>query len=274
MKRAIVLLAGLLAGCSFGEWGRDFGTGTIEGLGSKADSLGARVVAGAADTLTAAGTRRRLDSLINDLGLALSRQAGNARDTLLGAYTRGLILALKDSLLGAGSRKEVAALRNELLGAGTEQQLSRLRDALVGDTTLLRAAALRNDLLGPATGAAVQALVDSAMSSLIRRYRNDLAPELQSELSFLQRNAAGLIGLVAALALAVIAFVWWQKRKYRELVALLANSIHEIPDQKSYDDLTRSVQRRAQERGYEPLLRKTLAAQGLDAPWRPAGAGR
>jgi len=56
--------------------------------------------------------------------------------------------------------------------------------------------------------------------------------------------------------------------------AFPANSMHEIPDQKSYDDQTRNVQRKGQERGYEPLLRKTLASHGLDAPWRPAGAGQ
>ena len=69
--------------------------------------------------------------------------------------------------------------------------------------------------------------------------------------------------MVAGLSVGIIGFVWWQKGRYRKLAALLTYQIHEIPDQGMYDHLTHGVQKKAQEAGAEPLLRKVLTDQGL-----------
>jgi hypothetical protein len=110
------------------------------------------------------------------------------------------------------------------------------------------------------------------MMGLIRRYRQDLRPELDAQRSFVERNATWFLLMVAGLSVGVIAFVWWQKARYRKLTALLTYQIHEIPDQGMYDHLTREVQKKAQEAGAEPLLRKVLTRQGLlgSAAWRPS----
>jgi hypothetical protein len=264
-----VLLALILGGCSFGQWGKDLGGGLTQGAAEHVDSLGSKFVGGAVDTLTAAATQERLNLLIERLGNSLARQAAQTRDTLLGEYSVRLIARLRQDLLGAGTKADLGAIRDEVIGIRTRQMIGGLRDELLGDQTIMRASSLRDNLLGQSTQIAVQAIVDSAMISLVRRYNKDLAPELQSQFTFLQRNATQLLILIAVLAVGVIAFVWWQKTKYRRLLALLANQIHNIPDKNSYDQLTRGVQLKAQESGTEPLLRKVLADQGLlgSAAW-------
>jgi len=270
----VVLVASLLTGCAFEEWGSDLGSGLASGVNKKADSLAYKIIGTAVDTLTRTGSREKLRALADELGNELVRDVAASRDTLLGVYTREWIARLRRDMLGEGTRREVGALRDELLGARTNVLVAALRNSLLGDSTRTQAGALRDSLLGPATRSAVQVLVDSAMSSFARRFRQNVVPELNTQLSFIQRNASELVLLVAALAIGIIAFVWWQKRRYRQLLALLACQIHEIPDQEAYDNLTRGVQKKAEETGYEPLLRKVLAEQGVleSESWRPRRA--
>lgn len=268
MRRAgaIVLAAALMlvgASCSFKEWGKDFGGGLMDGIGEKSDTVAGKTAGGALDTLISAKTRRALDSMITDLGTSLAKQAALTRDSLLGEYTRNWMLQLKHDLLGASTKADLASIRDELLGARTRLMLSGLRSEVLGDTTLDRIGRIRDDLLGPKTNAAISVIVDSAMTSLVARYRQDLKPVLEGQVGFIQQHASGLLVLVAALAAGIIGLVWYEKQKYAKMLKVLTFQIHEIPDQGSYDDLTRRIQRQAQENGIEPALRKLLTEQGV-----------
>ena len=261
-----------LCGCSFTEIGKDLGGGLAEGAATKADSVGRHLVAGAVDTLSARETREKLNSVIDELGQALAKQAKTTRDTLLGEYTRVWMKQLKHDLLGAETEAQVGALRDQVLGLRTRIMLGEMRDELLGDSTRGKVGALRDELLGSGTRTAVQAIVDSAMAGLVRRYRQDLRPELDAQRSFFERNATWFLLMVAGLSVGIIGFVWWQKGRYRKLAAVLTYQIHEIPDQGVYDTFTHGVQKKAQEAGAEPLLRKMLTDQGLlgSAAWRPS----
>jgi hypothetical protein len=261
-----------LYSCSFKEIGKDLGGGLAEGAATKADSIGKHLVAGAVDTLSAQETREKLNTVIDELGEALAKQAMATRDTLLGEYTRVWIKQLKQDLLGAETVAQVGALRDQVLGLRTRIMLGEMRDELLGDSTKGKVGALRDELLGPATRTALQAIVDSAMAGLVRRYRQDLRPELDAQRTFFERNAIWFLLMVAGLSVGIIGFVWWQKGRYRKLAAILTYQIHEIPDQGAYDRLTRGVQKKAQEAGAEPLLRKVLTDQGLlgAAAWHPS----
>lgn len=235
-----------------------------------AAKLGSGLVVGLRDSLTGEKTRqdlaRLLDSLVTTVGSSARREAPHLVDSLLGEY-----LQTRLHEIGGVARTELTATRNELLGAQTRVLLSELRDSLLGNGTVSRAGALRDELLGPATNTALRSIVDSAMASLVNRYKQDLAPALRGDFDLFKDYGKELLITLGVIALVIVGYWWLQARKYQRTVAVLAQQIHEVPDQGIYDDLTSRIQRRAQEEGLEPTLRKTLAAHGLlgAEKWRP-----
>jgi len=252
-----------LSGCAnFKEAGSDLGTGLSEGVKVNADTIGSRlgagVVSGARDTLTSAETQRRLGELVDRLGESLARQATASRDTLLGEYTRAWIEGLKNSLLGAHTKDQLGLLRDELLGART--------NAFLKDSLRIALAGLRNEVLSSATQAALDSIIDRTMATLSRSYRDRMQPVLHEEEGFLSRNITGILvaagGIVAAV-IVIAVLVQLKRKKERNILDLLTYQIHEIPDQKVYDELTTRIQRRAQELGLEPRLRELLKKRGI-----------
>ena len=69
-----------------------------------------------------------------------------------------------------------------------------------------------------------------------------------------------ILGLVA---LGIIAFTWYQRRKYLRISSLISAQIFEMPNQESYDELTLRIKKNAMEAGLEPSLRKILDTNGL-----------
>ena len=252
-----------MCACSFHQWGKDLGSGLMDGVGEKSDTVAGKTAGGALDTLISEKTREGLNRMIDEMGATLARQAALARDTLLSEKTRLFVQQLKQELLGKETQQDLAVMRNELLGMRTKLLLAQMRDELLGDSTTAQAGRLRDELLGSATRSAVQTLVDSAMMSIVARYRSDLKPELEGGFDFIQKHATKLLIAIAALATGIIAFVLYQKRKFQKLSSVMAFQIHEIPNQNAYDDLTKRIQRKAQETGVEPDLRKVLKEQGL-----------
>jgi hypothetical protein len=260
---AWTLLAVLLGGCaSLRNAGNDLGSGLGEGISADADSigihLGAGVVLGARDTLTSAMTQKRLADMIDLLGAALARQATTTRDTLLGEYTRAWIDHLRTTLLGAQTRDDLGALRDELLGHKTT--------AFLQDSLRRTVAVLRSELLGTATRSALDSIINESLSTLSLAYREKMQPLLRSEESFLQRNITAILfsagGIVAATML-VAAYLQWRKTRDRRILSLLTYQIHEIPDQKAYDELVTRIRRKAQEEGLEPGLAEMLRERGI-----------
>jgi hypothetical protein len=260
------------SGCSWERLGRDLGKGLAGGVQEKADTIGGTLVRGVRDTLTAPETRQELETLIDELGRTLAEQARATRDTLLGDASRAWVEKMRDSLLGARTRRELAELRTELIGTKTKVLLAALRTEILGDSSRTLLAALRNELLGPETKAALAAVIDTAMVRLAVRFRTDVKPLLEQELSFIQKNASTLLILLAVLCCGVIAFIYRKKASLSDLVQTLTYQIHLIPDQGSYDELVERIQRSVQEKGQEPLLRKLLGSQGIlgKEAWRPA----
>ena len=256
----------IVCGCSFNQWGRDLGSGLMEGVNSKADSVSGRFVAGGLDTLAAATTRARLDSMINHLGETLSKQVAATRDTLLGDYTRLWVQRLRHDLMGEATQQQLGQIRDELLGARTRLLIGHLRDELLGDSTRDKAVLLRNELLGAATRSAVDSLIHGAIATLSEEYRNKMQPLVHGEESFVKRNATELLwtaGGVIALLLGVVGLVFVRNKKNRTLLQLLTYQIHEIPDQQLHDELTHRIRRKAQESAVEPALRDILMKQGI-----------
>jgi hypothetical protein len=267
-----IALSLLVSACSWQQWGKDLGSGLMGELVESADTVGSNLVRGVRDTLTGPETTRALDTLLDTLGTTLAVQAAGVRDSLVGVHTMQRLQALRDSLLGARMQAQMAALREEILGLRTRELLGSLRTELLGDSSRMLVDALRGELLGEKTTAELVALIDKAMYQLALRFRTDVRPELEKELTFIQKNSILLMVLLGALGCGVVAFIFWQKRRLVRLVQTLTFQIHEIPDQRSYDELVHRIQRNAQQAKLEPFLRKILREQGIlgGEAWHPA----
>ncbi|MGA9121080.1 MAG: hypothetical protein WB699_17075 [Bacteroidota bacterium] len=253
----------LLAGCAvFKNAGSDLGAGLSDGVKSNADTIGTKlgsgVVQGARDTLTSEETRKRLTALVDQVGATLARQAAASRDTLLGEYTRAWIDNLKQSLLGAQTKEQLGAIRDELLGPKTT--------AFLGDSLRIAVAGLRNELLGATTQSALDSIISRSLTTLSQTYRDKMQPLVRGEESFVQRNITAILwtagGLVAGI-LVLGAWVQAKRRKERGILDLLTYQIHEIPEQKAYDELVTRIRRKAQELGLEPRLQELLRERGI-----------
>ena len=253
----------LLAGCAvFKNAGSDLGAGLSDGVKSNADTIGTKlgsgVVQGARDTLTSEETRKRLTALVDQVGATLARQAAASRDTLLGEYTRAWIDNLKQSLLGAQTKEQLGAIRDELLGPKTT--------AFLADSLRIAVAGLRNELLGATTQSALDSIISRSLTTLSQTYRDKMQPLVRGEESFVQRNITAILwtagGLVAGI-LVLGAWVQAKRRKERGILDLLTYQIHEIPEQKAYDELVTRIRRKAQELGLEPRLQELLRERGI-----------
>jgi hypothetical protein len=288
IKSIIAPLIIFLSGCSaFRSVGDNLGEGLMEQLKQNADTIGFELVKGVRESFTSEKSQKELsaliDSLIFHLGYSTNVQVRSLRDSLLNEYVnrwiRGVIEDaigdstrlklgfLRDEVLGDRTLKLLMNMRNELLGYRTRQLTTSIiadfRNELLNDTTLRRLGAVRDVLLGPETNAAISSIVDSAMVSLVRRYRTDLSPELESDLSFIQRNVIWILVAAGIVAIVVIWVFWQKKQKYLKLTRMLTYQIYDIPQKDIKESLKEKIRSNALQIGLEADLREELAAQGI-----------
>jgi hypothetical protein len=255
--------------------GRNAGEGVMEAVtegGAQASkSVMGGVGSGLRDSVLNAETQAALDSLVLTVMQRLNEQTVSLRDSVLGEEMRELIAGIVYAAAGDTTRLYLARLREELLGEQTRRLIAELRNEMLSDSTVEGIGRIRDELLGPKTQSAVQAIVDSAMTGIIRRYVEDLKPELREEIGFIQKNATYLLVAGGIVVIVIVRVVWHQKQKYRKTLNVLTYQIHEIPDQKTYDELTARIRKKAQETGVERDLRKILEEQGIlgSESWSP-----
>jgi hypothetical protein len=256
----------LMFGCSPKEIGRDLVSGGLEvvreqqdRLAAAASKLGGGVVAGAIDSLTEERQRKRLQGFTDSLVLSLGNRATEAATQLVDSV--GFHARRQVNAIGRDAERAVDRLLDSAVGAKTGERLG----ALLAHPDVLKAlGTVRDTLLGTGTQVKVQGIVDSAMTSFIRRYRDDISPMLRSDLGFIQKNATELLALIALLAFGIIAYVWRQKQLYRRSLTVLTHQIHEIPDQKAYDELTKRINSASIQQGIEKRLRTILHDEGIN----------
>ncbi len=257
-----------LSGCvNFKEIGSDLGeglSGSLEGKDSLFASIGGNITKGAADSVINERISRNislmLDSVVTNFSAVSKRELSFLIDSLLGEY-----VALRLQNAGRSFEQELANLPDDLLGARTSLLVRNLRDDLIGDTTALRLAVLRNELLGAQTSGLVDSLIASALSTVLFKYQ-DSRTMLREDLNFVQRNATSILitaGIVIAALIIIAGIIFFKKRKLEKVTEVLSMQIHNIPDQKLYDELTSRIQQKAKENKVEPQLREILAEQGI-----------
>jgi hypothetical protein len=254
---------------------RSVGRGAFDAV----DERGRHTVSG---LMTAAGsalrdsvlderTQRRLDALVVSALDGASARAEALRDSLLGPKLVRRVRQLKDSVLDDSSRAYLTNLRNDLIGSPTRALVGSLRDEVLGPHSLTQLQAWRADLLGAKSTDYLVTLLDSVSTRVWSNYVKNIRPGVRGEVGFVQAQAAKLLWGVGMVALAVVVLVYWQRLKYERVLRLVTYQIHEIPDQATYDELTRRIQKRAQETGIEPQLRQVLNKQGVlgNQGWHP-----
>jgi hypothetical protein len=286
MKLLIIfpILLCLLAGCSMEKLGKQAGTG----VASTTDSIGHGLTKGVVDELTSADSRvkitRLLDSIVNSVAQNLTTKTLALRDSVV---TKKIILwvdSLVEAATGNKSQLNLKDIQYELIGktkldlADMSKMVTNLIDQILSNNTKGKIAGLRDELLGPKTNLAitriadtlVSHIVDSALAKLSTGYRKEIDPLVTGDIETVKRNAAMLIGLVGAIAIAIIVLVWINRLKYLRLTALLTKHINDIPDQDIYNQVTGRIHEDAITTGLEKSLRGVLSDNGLlgNASWQ------
>lgn len=287
----LALISTTFLSCS--KWGENL----AEGVGNKAPAIAENLVHGLREGLADDTLRHELKTLIAgvltavDDSLNESVLPGINVDTLVDNVFNSLITNLEDErlvraldsiLLHTGVSVTMAvdsilialtsdanqARINSFLGNIIDEVVAtRLRRSLTGilDSVLTRrgAADLRNNLLNDSTTLAIQTLVDSVMVTVARRLESDINPQVERPLNFIKKQAEMLLILLAVLAAAIVAFIWRQRRRYLRLAKMLTHQIHEIPDQRAYDELTSRISQVAKSNDIEKYLRELLKEDGI-----------
>lgn len=208
-----------------------------------------RIVFSATDSVKYQALLRALGETLNE---AINKK-------ILGPQTEARLKQLRDGILTEWLPRLERELRDNLLGDRTRLQLAALRNELLGDSTRLLVGRLRGELTGEASTRELAALLDAALSPTIEK----LDRSVNQNLKVTQKYANEIIMALLLAACIIIAWVWYQRRKYLNLVKLLTVQINDIPDRQYYDELTHRIQKEAIKTDMEPVLREVLKEQGL-----------
>jgi len=160
------------------------------------------------------------------------------------------------------TRKDVLVMRDgfsqllaEVLSNNTKNKLGAMRDELLGAKT---SAALTKII-----DTAVTHIVDSALHKVSEGFRTEINPQITKDISFVGKNATWLLITLGVIAAVIIFLVWQNRKKYLQMVAIIAKQVHDIPDKQIYDLVTARIKQNSVASGLEPDLRKLLSKNGL-----------
>ena len=166
---------------------------------------------------------------------------------VLDAWVKKLTHTLNDSTKNLLANTVQAALAS----MGTDASKRKMDSALA-------------NLLDDKAKAQVSAFLAAALTPALDTAKNRLHGELTEDLPFVKKQAVWLLVAIGLIAMAIIGLVWYQKRRYARLVAVLTYHINGIASSTAYDDLTRGISKQTTAEILEPLLRKTLKRQGIN----------
>jgi len=109
-------------------------------------------------------------------------------------------------------------------------------------------------------------VVSGALKPTLDSLSSDVHQLVHKDVPFITRQALILVAGIGIVILAIMAFAWYERRKYMRLSEVLTSEINKMPGDKAdaYDDLTHRIQFRAQDENLEPTLRKLLVKQGIN----------
>jgi hypothetical protein len=254
-------------------------TRAINKLNPPLDSLGRRftgnAVMGVSDS-----SKKALNNIVLNVNNALAQLKldPEVKKLLIAISTIGDTTSMQLTKVGNSLHWQIGRLQGDL--NGTLDKLTSTLDAdaekMVNDIiqSALNSASssasrakidtLVSTLLDKNTDAKAQKLVSSALQPTIDTLSNRIDRIVHKDVPFIQKQAGLLLAIVGAIALAIIGFVWYERSRYSRLVKVLTFQIDKIQNKDVYNALTHNISSQSKNEDLEPLLRKTLANQGIN----------
>jgi len=267
----LFLFSIIITGCGSGE--KNLGKNFTAGVSMEADTLSSNLIKGFRDELANPKTQKvitgLLDSIINNLGDTAEPKIKGIVATVI---NHKIILwsdSIVEVLTGKQVLKNVAALQHTFVGQTKtdviqiEASFKQLLDNVLSAETDTKLGKIRDELLGAKTDSAISQIADHAALKVVNQIKYNLNPAVKNDVSYVGKYGGYLLLLTGGIATAIIFIIWWNKRRYLQMVTLLTKHIHNIPDQATYDRITGKIQDEAITTGLEPHLRKLLTANGL-----------
>ncbi len=239
--------------------------------------------------------RRQLDSILLMTGDTLDQLSLRLRTNLIGEYTEEWIDARTDQLIGKLDstlllfkgrildeqlEEYLQHLSQDILSVELQRLTNDLLDNLTGDRMDQRLGEFR-----PKLSRELDSLLINAIETLAASTDQQLIPFLDSlntkgilvirEAEKASKSIVGylaLIGLLLVIIVAVVVFAWrrisamrkevqeeaQQKQQLQDMAEVITRNIDQLSSQKSYDELTRSIQREMLSRGLESDFREKV----------------
>ncbi|MGZ3929401.1 MAG: hypothetical protein ACXVJG_20750 [Mucilaginibacter sp.] len=193
----------------------------------------------------------QLTKLADNLHQQITRLKGDVKDTTLKTF----LIKTLESMTGKLQNDTKALLNNVIQST---------LDSLKAPSTKAKMDTIISHLLDENTQSKTQLLISRSLQPTIDSLTNRVDKMIKGDIPFVKREAYGLLAGLGIVAIAIIAFVWYERSKYARLVKILTYHINKIPNKDVYDDLTSQIQDHTQKESLEPLLRNTLQKQGIN----------
>jgi len=256
-------------------------TKPINKLNSPLDTLGRRLSANMLMGLSDS-SKKAIDNILNNVNGALGKLKldPEIKKLLSAISTMGDTTSLQITKLGNNIHWQIGRVGGDLNGVIAKLSSALDKDAakLVNDiiqsalnaatstTSKAKIDSIISNALDKNTDSKTQRLVTSALQPTIDSLANKIDSIVHKEVPFVQKQASLLLIILAAIALAIIGFIWYERAKYARLVKVLTYQIDKMPKENvgAYDDLTHKIKAQAQNEDLQPLLSKVLKVQGIN----------
>jgi len=280
--RMLLLLCLLVMGCNLGKTlnkgltearpsidtlSRDAGRNLAVGISDSATLLVRRIISGLkgiTDTLDP--DTRKIYFFLDSLG-----NLGSDQITRLGDSLNVQILRAKGQIDSKAIQKYLITTLDKLTGGLKHQTKDLLANAIQSALNSLKTDSSRRkmdtlvaNLLSDSNRAHLASFLNGALSPTIDTLTSRIHNTVHEDLPFVKRQAIWLLVALGSIAIVIIGWVWYQRRRYSRLLEILTYHINYLSSKDSYDELTKSIQQQTLSENLEPLLRQTLKKQGIN----------
>lgn len=285
------------SGCS--SWVRDL-TDLVHSAPNVIDTItqraGGGLVRGLRDTLTNDDSKKiaaLIDVIMSKLDSNAKATGTSLKDSLLSESTKNWILDLKNELLGSKTDAQIAQLMDELIGNKTKSKIESIINSITGENTARNlekitresitdpisstfegilnkleketAPSIRDSLLNSKATSVIDSLISRSLNRFDRTLDSTFIKAHREEGTLTKYAKEIIWSLIAGLALLTTLIGWlsYAIRKKSRVMDIITSQIHDIPNQNSYDELTKRIKSLTMQNGLEGYFKNYLLDKGL-----------